>query len=107
MLDSEYEGGTDIVLSSIIVNDHHVVDQTGGPGAKVGDPISITISPETGYVRFVNKLVTGAADSKPSLDTSDPTSRPDGSIEVTLNGSIPLRAETQTGAYPVPSPTQF
>jgi D-alanyl-D-alanine carboxypeptidase/D-alanyl-D-alanine-endopeptidase (penicillin-binding protein 4) len=106
MPDSEHEGGTEIVLSSIIVNDN-VVDLTGKPGAKVGDPISITISPETGYVRFVNKLVTGAADSKPSLDTSDPATQPDGSIEVTVTGSIPLGRETQTGAYAVPSPTRF
>ena len=106
MPDSEREGGTDIVLSSIIVNDN-VVDLTGKPGAKVGDPISITISPETGYVHFVNKLVTGAADSKSSLDTSDPVTQPDGSIEVRLTGSIPLGGETQTGAYAVPSPTKF
>lgn len=106
MPDSEREGGTDIVLSSIIVNDN-VVDLTGKPGAKVGDPITITISPETGYVHFVNKLVTGAADSKPSLDTSDPVTLPDGSIEVTLTGSIPLGGETQTGAYAVASPTKF
>ena len=106
MPDSEREGGTDIVLSSIIVNDN-VEDLTGKPGAKVGDPITITISPETGYVHFVNKLVTGAADSKPSLDTSDPVTQPDGSIEVTLTGSIPLGGETQTGAYAVPSPTKF
>jgi D-alanyl-D-alanine carboxypeptidase/D-alanyl-D-alanine-endopeptidase (penicillin-binding protein 4) len=106
MPDSEHEGGTDIVLSSIIVNDN-VVDLTGKPGAKVGDPITITISPATGYVHFVNKLVTGAADSKPSLGTSDPVTQPDGSIEVTLTGSIPLGGETQTGAYAVPSPTKF
>jgi D-alanyl-D-alanine carboxypeptidase/D-alanyl-D-alanine-endopeptidase (penicillin-binding protein 4) len=106
MPDDGREGGTGVVMSSIIVNDN-VVDLTGKPGAKVGDPVAVTISPETAYIHFVNKLVTGAADSKPSLDTSDPTPRPDGSIEVTLNGSIPLGAETQTGAYPVPSPTQF
>jgi D-alanyl-D-alanine carboxypeptidase/D-alanyl-D-alanine-endopeptidase (penicillin-binding protein 4) len=106
MPDSEHEGGTDIVLSSIIVNDN-VVDLTGKPGAKQGDPIAITVSPETGYVHFVNKMVTGAAGSKPSLDVSDPTPRPDGSIEVTLTGSIALGAEIQTGAYPVPSPTKF
>ena len=106
MPDREHEGGTDTVLSSIIVNDN-VVDLTGKPGAQVGDPVAITVSPETGYVHFVNKLVTGAAGSKPSLDTSDPIALPDGSVEVTLTGSIPLGTETQTGAYPVPSPTQF
>jgi PBP4 family serine-type D-alanyl-D-alanine carboxypeptidase len=106
MPDAEHEGGTDTVLSSIIVNDN-VVDLTGKPGAKAGDPVALSVSPATSYVHFTNKLVTGAADSKLSLDVSDPTPGPDGSIEVVLSGSIPLGAGTQTGAYPVPSPTKF
>jgi PBP4 family serine-type D-alanyl-D-alanine carboxypeptidase len=106
MPDGPHEGGTDTVLSSIIVNDN-VVDFTGKPGAKVGDTIAMTVSPETSYLHFTNKIVTGAAGSKPSLDASDPTPRADGSVDVTLTGSIPLGAEMQTGAYPVQSPTQF
>ena len=106
MPDGPHEGGTDTVLSSIIVNDN-VVDFTGKPGAKVGDPIAMTVSPETSYLHFTNKIVTGAAGGKPSLDASDPAPRPDGSVDVTLTGSIPLGAEMQTGAYPVQSPTQF
>jgi len=106
MPDGVHEGGTDTVLSSIIVNDN-VVDFTGKPGAKAGDPITMTVSPETSYLHFVNKIVTGAVGRQPSLDAGDPVTRPDGSVEVTLTGSIPLGADTQTGAYPVPSPTQF
>jgi PBP4 family serine-type D-alanyl-D-alanine carboxypeptidase len=106
MADGPHEGGTDTVLSSIIVNDN-VVDLTGKPGAKVGDPVTMTVSPETSYLHFTNKIVTGAAGSKPSLDASDPSPRPDGSVDVTLTGSVPLGAETQAGAYPVQSPTQF
>ena len=106
MPDGPHEGGTGVVLSSIIVNDN-VVDFTGKAGGKVGDPVAITVSPETSYLHFINKIVTGATGSKLSLDASDPAPRPDGSVEVMLIGSIPLGAETQTGAYPVPSPTQF
>ena len=106
MPDGPHEGGTDTVLSSIVVNDN-VVDLTGKPGSKTGDPVTITVSPETAYIHFTNKIVTGPADSKPKLDADDPVARPDGSVEVTLTGNIPLGAETQTGAYPVPSPTKF
>jgi PBP4 family serine-type D-alanyl-D-alanine carboxypeptidase len=106
MRDGLHEGGTDTVLSSIIVNDN-VIDLTGKPGGKAGDPVALTVSPDTSYAHFVNKVVTGAADSKLSLDISDPKTGPDGSIEVELGGSIPLGAETQTGAFAVPSPTQF
>ena len=74
MPDGLHEGGTDTVLSSIIVNDN-VIDITAKPGAKVGDPVALTVSPETSYVHFTNKIVTGAADSKPSLDAGDPDRR--------------------------------
>jgi hypothetical protein len=37
MPDSEHEGGTDIVLSSVIMNDN-VVDLTSKPGAKLCVP---------------------------------------------------------------------
>lgn len=106
MPDGPHEGGTGTVLSSIIVNDN-VIDFTARPAAKPGDPIALTVSPETSYVHFTNKITTGAADSKPNLEASDPSPRPDGSIEVTLSGSIPLGAGPQTGSYAVPSPTQF
>ncbi len=106
MPDGQREGGTEVVLSSIIVNDN-VVDIAGKPGAKPGDPVLLAVSPETSYLHFTNKIVTGAADSKPSLDASNPMPHGDGSVEVVLTGNIPLGAETQTGAYPVPSPTLF
>ena len=106
MPDGEREGGTRVVLSSIIVNDN-LVDFTDKPGAKAGEPAVLTVSPETTYLRFVNKIVTGAADSKPTVGAEDPVTRPDGQVEVTLTGSVPLGAETQTGEYPVPSPTKF
>ena len=106
MPDGQREGGTEVVLSSIIVNDN-VVDITGKPGATAGDPVVLTVSPETSYLHFTNKVVTGAADSKPSFDASDPMPQADGSVEVVLTGNIPLGAEMQTGAYPVPSPSLF
>ena len=99
MPDGPHEGGTGTVLSSIIVNDN-VIDFTARPAAKPGDPIALTVSPETSYVHFTNKITTGAADSKPNLEASDPSPRPDGSIEVTLSGSIPLGA----GPRRVPMP---
>jgi PBP4 family serine-type D-alanyl-D-alanine carboxypeptidase len=106
MPDGPHEGGTDTVLSSIVVNDN-VVDLTGKPGAGAGDPVTLAVSPETSYLHFTNKIVTGAADSKPNLDAGDPVSHADGAVDITLSGSIPLGAETQTGAIPVPSPTKF
>ena len=106
MPDGEREGGTDVVLSSIIVNDN-ILDLAGKPGAKAGDPAELGVLPQTSYIHFTNKVITGATDSKVHYDASDPVARPDGSLDVTISGTIPLGGGTQTVAFPVPSPTQF
>ncbi len=106
MPDGEHEGGTGVVMSSIIVNDN-LLDITVKPTAKVGDPVELRVSPQTAYLHFTNAVTTGLADSKPLFDASDPVVQPDGSLEVTLTGSIPRGSGLHTYAFPVPSPTQF
>jgi PBP4 family serine-type D-alanyl-D-alanine carboxypeptidase len=104
--DGTPEGGTNVVMSSIIVNDN-LIDFVGKPGRKPGDPIDLTISPETSYIHFTNKVVTGEANSKLNFEYSDPVSNANGSLDIVLSGTIPLGAATQTAAMPVPAPTQF
>lgn len=104
--DGGREGGTDVVMSSIIVNDN-LIDFVGKPGPKAGDPVEMTITPQTSYIHFTNKMMTGPPKSKLSIDASDPKTNPDGSIDVVLTGSIAAGSAPQTAAFPVPSPTQF
>src|SRR5258708_5498841 len=52
--DAGREGGTNVVMSSIIVNDN-VIDLVAKPGARPGDPVQLTASPPTGSIEFVNK----------------------------------------------------
>ncbi len=106
MPDGPREGGTDVVMSSIIVNDN-LIDFRGKPGVKPGDPVDFSITPQTSYIHFTNKITTGAPNSKLSIDASDPVSNPDGSINVILSGTIAAGSAPQTAAFPVPSPTQF
>ena len=106
MADSEREGGTGVVMSSIIVNDN-VIDLVGKPGGKPGDAVQLSVSPQNSYLRFVNNVVTGESKSKLAFSASDPVPAPDGSLTVTLTGSIPLGMEPQTAAFAVPSPTKF
>jgi D-alanyl-D-alanine carboxypeptidase/D-alanyl-D-alanine-endopeptidase (penicillin-binding protein 4) len=106
MPDGAHEGGTDVVMSSIIVNDN-VIDLVGKPGAKAGDPVELSVSPQTPYLHFTNGIKTGASDSKLTFDAGDPTTNPDGTLTMILSGNIPLGLKPQTGAIPVPSPTQF
>jgi len=104
--EGDREGGTGVVMSAIIVNDN-VIDLIGKPGKKVGDPIEVQTSPRTSYITFVNQLLTLPATSKPTLETPSVITNPDGTVKVVLSGGIPVGAEPQTGAFSVPTPTQF
>ena len=106
MPDGPREGGTNVVLSSIIVNDN-VIDLVGTPGASVGAPVQLQTSPHTSYARFVSHLVTSPANSKAALEDPELTSNPDGTVTVALTGSLPLGLEPQTASVAVPSPTLF
>jgi len=100
------EGGTDVLMSSIMVNDN-VIDLVGTPAAKPGTPIQLSASPQTSYIHFTNNILTGQADSKLAFDASKPVANPDGSVTVILNGNIPVGTKPQTAAFPVPSSIEF
>ena len=104
--DGPREGGTNVVMSSIMVNDN-VIDLTATPGAKAGAPAACLTSPPTGYVKFTCHVGTGAADSKSSLEISDPITGVDGTVGVNLTGSLALGSHATTAAFAVPSPTIF
>jgi D-alanyl-D-alanine carboxypeptidase/D-alanyl-D-alanine-endopeptidase (penicillin-binding protein 4) len=106
MPDGGREGGTGVVLSSIMVNDN-LLDLVAKPGGNPGDPVQLTVSPQTKYLQFINHAVTGPANSKLDLEDSDPIPNPDGTLSVTLTGNIPAGHEPQTAAYQIASPTKF
>jgi dihydroorotase/N-acyl-D-amino-acid deacylase len=104
--DGPAEGGTNVVMSSIMVNDN-VIDLLGKPGAKIGDLIALESSPQTSYIKFVNHVITTAAGTKPSLDSPSTTTNPDGSVVITISGNLPLDLAPQTASVAVPSPSRF
>ena len=104
--DGPREGGTDVVMSSIMVNDN-VIDLVGTPGARPGDPALVQSAPQSSYIKFVNRVVTTVSGGQPSLDTSGVTTNADGSVVVALSGSLPVGGAPQTAAIAVPSPTKF
>src|ERR1700720_1923980 len=77
--DGPREGGTSVVMSSIMVNDN-VIDLIITPAAKAGDAATLVSTPQTSYIKFAGHVTTGAATSKPDLDPSDPITNPDGTI---------------------------
>jgi N-acyl-D-amino-acid deacylase len=104
--DGPRESGTEVVMSSIMINDN-VIDLVAKPGARAGDPVALESSPRTSYLKFINRIVTTPAGTKLSFDTPSTTTNPDGSVVVTLTGNLPLGAAPQTAAFAVPSPTKF
>ncbi|MEQ1352576.1 MAG: D-alanyl-D-alanine carboxypeptidase/D-alanyl-D-alanine-endopeptidase, partial [Candidatus Acidiferrum sp.] len=104
--DGPREGGTDVVMSSVMVNDN-VIDLIAKAGARAGDLTALETSPHTSYLQFVNHVVTGAQTSKPNLDPPEVAANSDGTVTVTLSGSLPLAIDPQTAAFAVPSPTTF
>lgn len=104
--DGPREGGTDVVMSSIMVNDN-VIDVVAKPGAKVGDPLIVTTSPQTAYAHFTVNAATTAAGIAPVFNDPQFANNPDGSVNITLSGSLPVGIEPQTVSIGVPSPTIF
>ncbi|HKW31690.1 MAG TPA: D-alanyl-D-alanine carboxypeptidase/D-alanyl-D-alanine-endopeptidase [Candidatus Acidoferrum sp.] len=104
--DGPREGGTNVVMSSIMINDN-VIDLLGSPGTKEGDPISLKISPETSYIKFVSHGRTTGPGTKPAFEPPDFTTNADGSVTATLTGSLPVGFKPQPATIAVPSPTKF
>ena len=104
--DGPREGGTNVVMSSIMINDN-IIDLVASPGEKEGDPIHLKSSPQTSYVKFVNHGITSPAGTKPSFERPDFATNPDGSVSITISGNMPVGIAPQTAAVAVPSPTRF
>jgi N-acyl-D-amino-acid deacylase len=104
--EGERDGGTNIVISPICVNDN-VIDMLITAGAKANDPVALQTSPPTSYVSFVDHLTTSAAGSAPQFRDPAEVANPDGTVTVTLTGSIPAGAPPITAPYAVPSPAKF
>lgn len=104
--EGEHEGGTEVVISPIIVNDN-VVDVTLGPGAVEGAPASLHVSPATSYATFLNQVTTGASGARVQINFASDLANPDGTHVVAVTGSIPRDNPPILFAYPVPQPSLF
>jgi PBP4 family serine-type D-alanyl-D-alanine carboxypeptidase len=99
------EGGTNVVISPVIVNDN-VVDIVVTPGDGPGKPAKAVPSPLPSYMRLIDKVKTGAPGSKFTLETKDET-LDGGAVAVTESGSIPAGKGTYVDSYAVTSPSRF
>jgi PBP4 family serine-type D-alanyl-D-alanine carboxypeptidase len=104
--EGDRELGTGVVISPIVVNDN-LIDVIASPGATVGAPVSLKVSPQTAYVTIVNQATTGAAGSKTSLEYTDEKLNPDATRSATITGNLALGAGSAMAAYPVPEPSRY
>lgn len=102
--EGEREGGTNVVISPIVVNDN-VIDVTVTAGEREGGPARLTVQPVTSYVRFVDEIKTGAPAVEPDVTMKD-VAQADGSHVVTVGGVVPA-GTTFLKSWAVPSPTRF
>jgi PBP4 family serine-type D-alanyl-D-alanine carboxypeptidase len=99
------EGGTGCIVSPIVVNDN-LVDVIVTPGKNPGDPVAISVSPQTAYVTFVNKAATAGPKADATIDMSDDVTDPAGRHTVTIKGVQPA-GPSVLYAYRVPEPKRF
>jgi len=104
--EGDRELGTGVVMSPIVVNDN-LVDVVVGPGANGGDSASLAVSPATNYVRFINKVVTVPAGTRPSVRWSSDSTRRDGGHVVVATGVFPRGTAPILYSYAVPEPSRF
>jgi D-alanyl-D-alanine carboxypeptidase/D-alanyl-D-alanine-endopeptidase (penicillin-binding protein 4) len=128
--DKAEAGGTGkIVISPMMIHDN-LVDVVVTPGSREGEAATLRVSPETAYVKVINKTTTTAASDAPAggvfrgnrnapaagvfrgnrpgaLRFIDDVTTSDGSHTVTLTGNIPLGSPPLLCAYSVPEPVRF
>jgi len=104
--EGDRELGTGVVISPVVVNDN-VVDVNVAPGKTAGDSVTLHVSPETPYVRFVNRATTSVADSSPNINWASDSTAPDGSHVVVVTGTVPAGKPSILFSWPVDEPTRF
>ena len=93
------------MISPVVVNDN-LVDVMIGPGTDEGGA-TLTVSPPTSYVRFINEVKTAPAGTRPSIRWSSDSVRADGSHVVVASGVFPRGTAPILYTYAVPEPSRF
>ena len=100
------EGGSNVVISPIMVNDN-VIDAIVTPGGAVGAPATVAVYPFTSYLRLTTNIPTVAANGKSDFNVTSDAADPDGGRRVTMTGTIALGHKPMLGPYDVPDPIRF
>jgi serine-type D-Ala-D-Ala carboxypeptidase/endopeptidase (penicillin-binding protein 4) len=89
------------LVTPILVNDN-VIDVTITPAAKPGEPATVTVRPETGYVRWDAVVETVDAKRKPSVEV-----RQAGLEGFAVRGRVPAGGKPLVRVYNIADPSAF
>lgn len=89
------------VVSPVVVNDN-VIDIVVTPGAKAGDPATVTTRPESAFYQVDAQVATGDEKATAALQLL-----PTGASQFAVRGTVPVGGKPQVRIYPVEDPTQF
>ena len=99
------EAGSGVVISPISVNDN-VIDVIVSAGSAPGSSTSLQISPVTKYASLQNEVKTANANSDADIDFV-PTKNPDGTLSVTVRGTVPAGKASRPFPFVVTEPSRF
>ena len=99
------EGGSGVVISPVSVNDN-VIDVIVTPGKSPGSPTSLQATPVTKYASFQNAVKTGSENSEAQIQFVT-TKNSDGTLSVSVRGTIPAGKAARPFPFVVPEPSRF
>jgi D-alanyl-D-alanine carboxypeptidase/D-alanyl-D-alanine-endopeptidase (penicillin-binding protein 4) len=102
--EGDKEGGTAVTMGPLVINDN-VIDIVVTPGARTGDPATVTVSPKTSYLTVFANLVTADSGQPARVRTvQDSTDRDHRTLVMT--GTVP-RGPATNPRWVVPVPSRF
>jgi len=102
--EGDREGGTGVTMSPVVINDN-VVDIVVNPGARAGDPATVTVSPRTSYLTVFANVVTADSVEAANLHTVEDSTDASHRILV-MSGSVPVGPPLNP-RWRVPVPSRF
>ncbi|HLK48553.1 MAG TPA: D-alanyl-D-alanine carboxypeptidase/D-alanyl-D-alanine-endopeptidase [Bryobacteraceae bacterium] len=98
--DAQYDYGAPV--SALSINDN-ALTLTIRPGARVGDPAALSLSPALEYYEIDNRVRTVAGGGEPQIASE----REPGGRQVRLWGTLPLRAAAESLSLAIDDPAEY
>jgi PBP4 family serine-type D-alanyl-D-alanine carboxypeptidase len=103
--EGERDGGTGVTMGPLVINDN-VVDVVVTPAARTGEPATVTVTPETAYLRVQAHVTTSDAGTEMDVDQTEEDTEPSHHVLV-VTGTVPAGGDPVNLRWRVPEPSRF